>query len=262
MILSSSSATTSTHKAYDSVWVEFDSIWLKPRLVFDELTRSAFDACAEICNAVLHQRMGAAADEFPPVRCDLRTGGPGTYLLSFEIPDESIPPHPDGDAETAPRHWEKARPALDRHPGALDAALQPELLSATRILEEMMLAVSLICATPAGQLGATLRHRSHGTFVEFVNGVRAMGDLHRDSWDMLVDPAIQALLRRVFTPFQDPELHTMTVREIPPEGSLGSSWVITANGPLRHFANGAALEVPALQGPMRVGQDRTTTEGV
>lgn len=49
MILSSPSATTSTHKAYDSVWVEFDSIWLKPRLVFDERTRDAFDACAEIC---------------------------------------------------------------------------------------------------------------------------------------------------------------------------------------------------------------------
>ena len=69
MILSSPSATTSTHKAYDSVWVEFDSIWLKPRLVFDERTRDAFDACAEICNTVMCESMGCllytsdAADE-------------------------------------------------------------------------------------------------------------------------------------------------------------------------------------------------------
>lgn len=233
-------------RAFDSVWVEFDSIWLKPRLVFDQLTRAGFEACAEICNELLHQRRADLPHAgLPLVHCGLRADSPGTYLLSFEIPDDE---RTEPGSEQRPRRSRRRRGRRHQRAGHLDAALQLELLSATRILEEMMLAVSLICATPSGQLGATLRHRSHGVFVEFINGVRTMGDLHRDSWNMLVDPGVQVLLRRVFTPFQDPELHTMTVREIPPEGSLGSSWVITANGPLRDFANGAALELPALQG--------------
>lgn len=77
---------------------------------------------------------------------------------------------------------------------------------------------------------------------------------------MLVDPEIQAMLCRILAPFQDPELHTTTVREIPLEGSLGSSWVITANGSLRDFANGAALEIPDLRGSMPDDQQLTTPE--
>ena len=235
-------------RAFDSAWVEFDSIWLKPRLVFDQLTRAGFEACAEICNEVLSQRMEIPpATGLPLVHCALHVYSPGTCPLSFEVPDDE---RAAPGSELKPRRWRRRGGRRHQRAGHLDAALQLELLSATRILEEMMLAVSLICATPSGQLHATLRHRSHGDFVEFINGVRAMGDLHRDSWNMLADPGIQALLRRVFTPFQDPELHTMTVREIPPEGSLSSSWVITANGPLRDFANGAALEIPALQSAM------------
>lgn len=189
-------------RAFDSAWVEFDSIWLKPRLVFDQLTRAGFEACAEICNEVLSQRMEIPpATGLPLVHCALHVDSPGTYPLSFEIPDDE---RAAPGSELKPRRWRRRGGRRHQRAGHLDPALQLELLSATRILEEMMLA----------------------------------------------GPGIQALLRRVFTPFQDPELHTMTVREIPPEGSLSSSWVITANGPLRDFANGAALEIPALQSAM------------
>ena len=36
---------------------------------------------------------------------------------------------------------------------------------------------------------------------------------------MLVDPEIQAVLCRILAPFQGPELHTMTVLEIPLGGA-------------------------------------------
>lgn len=76
---------------------------------------------------------------------------------------------------------------------------------------------------------------------------------------MLEDPEIQAVLCRILAPFQGPELHTMTVLEIP-LGGLGSSWVITSNGSLRDFAKGAALEIPDLRGPMPDDQQLTTPE--
>lgn len=252
MILSSPSATTSTHKAYDSVWVEFDSIWLKPRLVFDERTRDAFDACAEICNTVMCESMGTAPSaQCPLVRCALRTDGPGSYLLSFEIPEEG-PALPEPDTTSPARGRWKARKRTQeaRTASQPDPDLQLRLLSATRILVEMLLAVDTVCSTPAGQLSVTVRRRNHGHFVEFVNGVRVLRHIHRDSWMMLSQPRIQKLLSRAFAPFQDAELHTMSVREIPQEGSLGASWVVTANRRLQAFANGALLEMPALQGTM------------
>ena len=146
---------------------------LTRRLVFDGLTRTAFDACAELCNEVQDRRMDNLPEtERPVVRCALRTDGPGSYLLSFEIPhDEPAALAP----ERKPKCWSKGRRRSHQPAGSPDPALQLELLSATRIVEEMILAVSLICATPSGQLGAVLRHRSHGLFVEFINGVKAKG---------------------------------------------------------------------------------------
>lgn len=262
MILSSAPASTFTHKAYDSVWVELDSIWLKPRLVFDELTRTAFDACAEICNTVMCESMGSdSAAERPLVRCALRTDGPGSYLLSFEIPERDPESAAPDTTSVSRGQWKtRKRTQEARSASQPDPDLQLRLLSATRILEEMLLAVDTICSTPSGQLSVTERRRNHGHFVEFVNGIRVLKDIHRDSWMMLSQPRIQKMLSRAFAPFQDAELHTMSVREIPQEGSLGASWVVTANPRLREFANGALLEMPALEGTILGAQQMTTAE--
>lgn len=235
-------------RAFDSVWVEYETVWLKPRLVFDDLTRTAFDACAEICNDVMRmRRKETPAQQCPRIRCDLPTDGPGSYLLSFEIPDEErVPP----EARSASLMRRRRSRQTARGGSRLDAGLQLELHSATRILEEMLLAVDIICSTPAGQLGASMRSSGHGSFVEFVNGIRVLQDIHRDSWRALRRPEILDPLRRAFAPFRDPELHTMSVRGIPQEGSLGSSWVITATRRLREFADGGPLELPPLERTM------------
>lgn len=231
--------------AFDAVLVEYRTIRLRPRLVFDHLTRTAFEACAALADEIFTaQPRSMAASSRAQVRCGIRTDEAGAYRLSFEIPVEESSPGPRGVLGRL------LSPTQDR--GAHDTAddlLQFELLTATRIIEDMLLAVDTVCTVPPSHLSVWADLTGPEGMIGFLDGIKVVRRIHRCSWDLLVVPEIQALLRETLAPFRDPELYTMGVKELTPLGCPGSNWVMTANRRLCGFAAGGRLELPELEEP-------------
>ena len=227
--------------AYDSVIVEYQTVHREPRMVFDDLTRAGFEACAALADAVFDEcTEGASAEQDPHVRCFLGSEGPGRYLLGFEVPREQEPP----------RGLSRLREQLGfgRSADGGDPLLQGRLLSATHLVEDLLLGVDTICSTAPGRLSAVIGSGSEPS-IEFIDGVRILRRIHRRTWQLLQRHDIQDLLRRALAPFQDPELYIMTVSAQSPYGSLCPSWTITSNEQLRRFACGGRLDLPELGAP-------------
>lgn len=228
-------------RAYDSVIVELRTVHREPRMVFDELTRTAFEACAALADAVFDDCLrDIPGHEDARIRCLLDPEGPGIYQLGFEVP---LLPEP-AEARTPLGRFLHPRARRPSSPEP-DPLLQGELLTATHIVEDLLLCVDTICSTPPGRLSVCGGDDPRDEPIEFVDGVRVLRRTNSSTWGLLVRQEILELLRRVLAPFQDPELYTMNVRGQSPYGSLCSNWTITASEPLRRFVTGGRLELPA-----------------
>lgn len=228
--------------AYDSVIVEYQTVHREPRMVFDDLTRAGFEACAALTDAVFDEcTEGASAKQDPHVRCFLGSEGPGRYLLGFEVPREQEPP----------RGLSRLREQLGfgRSADGGDPMLQGRLLSATHLVEDLLLGVDTICSTAPGSLSVGIADSGPEATVEFIDGVRVLRRIHPSTWRRLQRNDVQDLLRRTLAPFQDPELYTMNVKELSPYGSLASNWTMTSSEQLRRFVGGGLLELPELGAP-------------
>ena len=239
-------------RAYDCATVEYQTVRREPRVAFDDLTRTGFEACAALAHAVFDEggERTPGADGSPTdrlleqegahVRCLLDSEGPGRYLLGFEVPHDS---EPLGGLSRLLHHL-----GLRGSTAATDPVLQSRLLSATHLVEDLLLGVDTICSTAPGRLSAVIGSGSEPS-IEFIDGVRILRRIHRRTWQLLQRHDIQDLLRRALAPFQDPELYIMTVSAQSPYGSLCPSWTITSNEQLRRFACGGRLDLPELGAP-------------
>lgn len=228
--------------AYDSVIVEYQTVHREPRVVFDDLTRAGFEACAALAHVVFDEcTEGSSAEDDPHVRCFLGSEGPGRYLLGFEVPRE----------QESPRGLSRLREqlGLGRRAAEDDPVLQGRLLSATHLVEDLLLGVDTICSTAPGRLSVGVAESDPEASVEFIDGVRILRRIHPSTWRLLQRDDIQDLLRRTLAPFQDPELYTMNVKAQSRYGSLSSNWTMTAGEQLRRFVDGGLLELPELATP-------------
>ena len=175
------------------------------------------------------------------MQCGLEMRGLGTYLVSFKILDGDITPENSGPlSRLLPQRAKK------QHSHSGDSPIQVQLLSATRLLEDLILAIDAICSTEPGHLSVALDDTAREPMIELIDGVKVLRRIYPSSWELLALPYVQDLLRRIAAPFQDPLLYTMSVQQVTQSGSLGANWVITANRHLCNFADGGRLEVPKL----------------
>lgn len=234
-------------RAFDSVLVEYRTVHRQPRVIFDELSREAFEAAATISNVLFVA--GVSADllhgEARPVDCTLDPTVPGSYVLRYELP-----------ALPDPRAPKRRRPRLlspvmtPRIPGAqFDEVLQEALISGNRVTVEMLLCVGVLTSIDEGRLSASGGISGNDPFVEMVDGVRVIQRVHRSTWVLLQRPDIQVSLRGMLAPFRDEQLYTMTLVENPHFSNLEAAYVITATQRLRDFAAGGPLHVPPLERP-------------
>lgn len=240
-------------RAYDCVTVEYQTVRREPRAVFDDLTRTSFEACAALADAVFDECTEHAspaeaarggrllAQEDSHVRCILEPEGPGRYLLGFEVPCGPGP----GQGLSRLLHALGLKGAAAR----TDPALQGRLLSTTHLIEDLVLGVDSICSTAPGRLTVGIAGSEQDASIEFIDGVRILRRIHPRTWRLLHRDDVQDLLRRILAPFQDPELYTLNIRSQPPYGSLGRNWTVTSNEQLRRFAGGGRLDLPALGTP-------------
>ncbi|WP_144795049.1 hypothetical protein [Kocuria palustris] len=242
------SAPPEPPSARNSVIVEYRTVHLEPRVVFDGLTRTAFEACEALADA-LFAELSNEGPEQPAahVRCGLEPERPGTYLLSFEIP-----PCPQSHEHRSglSRLLLGSRRACLQGP---DPFLQGELQSATQIIEDLLLLVDAICSTTPGRLSLSDGGGAAEGVVEIVDGIRVLQRAHRRSWELLARPGVQELLRGVLAPFRNPEIYTMNVEEFRDLGSLGSNWTLTVSEQLSRFADGGRLELPEPARPRAAG---------
>lgn len=227
-------------QAFDSAVIELRTIRREPRVTFDELARTSFTALASLAADLVSAQLlrDSEAVALPPLRCSLEPIAPGTYALGFEIPSA-----PTGRPIRLRRRSERSTPG---YPLAMDEAVQAGLYGRTRILEELVLAVDMICSTPSGRLVLSRVLSGGGPVVEFVDGVRVVLRIHRITWDLLRRPEIQDRLRAVLSLFRDPEMYTLALIQNAPLREFSTNWVMTGNQQLSRFVFGGRLEIPEL----------------
>lgn len=227
-------------QAFDSAVIELRTVRREPRMVFDELARTSFTAlaslAADLVSAQLLSDTDAAA--LPPLRCSLQPLSPGVYMVGFEIPGAS--------AGRLPRRRRRGERSASGYPPSMDEVVQAGLYGRTRILEELVLAVDMICSTPSGRLTVAPVPSGGEPVVELVDGVRVVLRVHRITWDLLGRPELQARLRAVLSLFRDPEMYTLALVQNAPMRDLSTNWVMTGSQRLSAFITGGALEMPVL----------------
>lgn len=230
-------------RAFDSVLVEYRTVHRRPRVVFDDLAREAFEAAATITNTLL---VAGASDRLlsgqpDPVRCTLDPAAPGSYVLRYEIPGDTTP-QPARDKLSFLLGGRPPQGSERR----LDDALQEALVSGNRVTVELLLCVGVMTSIDDGRLAASGGVSGEDPFVELIDGIRVIQRVHRSTWVLLQRPDIQEQVRGMLAPFRDEQLYTMTLVENPHFSNLQAAYVITATEKLRDFALGAALHVPDL----------------
>ena len=232
-------------RAFDSVLVEYRTVHRRPRVIFDELAREAFEAAATISNVLLVAGVSGDAlhGEIKPVNCTLDPTVPGSYVLRYELPDSAETKRPRS------RFNKLLNPVLKaRIPGPqIDEVLQEALISGNRVTVEMLLCIGVLTSIDQGRLSASAGVSGNDPFVEMVDGVRVIQRVHRSTWVLLQRQDIQISLRGMLAPFRDDQLYTMTLVENPHFSNLEAAYVITASQSLRDFAAGAPLNVPPLE---------------
>lgn len=228
-------------RACDSVIIEYRTVRREPRLVFDDLQRTAFQAMSELAATVAADGLQDCTGARVPaeVRCSLDAAGPGAYLLGFEVPREVAPTSPFS-------LFRRQRPAGWGMPPHIDLESQEALLTETRILEELAQCVETICSLPEGRLSLSSWVSGADEMVELMDGLRVLRRVRRSTWRLVQDPVVQDQLRRCMAPFRDPKLYTMTVVQNTLLGNIGTHWTVTTSPELRRFAEGGRLEIPEL----------------